>query len=272
MVILGHGSDLTLAPTLRPVVAAGDGKVRSALSQLSSAGFQAVQLDAALSGLRPRDLDRRARKDLLALLQRLSLRPAGLDLFIPRKHFLEPAHQDRAVGAALAAVELAADLGRLPLSLPLPAHKLVDEVRRTLLEAADGHGVPLAVHCEDHLDDLLKWVTDAGLPQFGVALDPAAALARGQDPATTVQRVSPHLLVGRLADLLVEGDDEDDAGAIGTRCALGEGRLDVAGLRLSLDLCPRRLGPVVLDLRGVVNPLAAAQRAQQVWDDHAFTA
>ena len=118
--ILTHGSNLTLAPTIRPVVKQTDGTVRMALERLSAAGFQSVQLDATMAGLRPRDLDIRARKDLLGLLGRRSLTLAGVDLFIPRRHFMEPENLDRALSAALAGIELAADLGRVPVSLSLP--------------------------------------------------------------------------------------------------------------------------------------------------------
>ena len=64
MAILTHGRDMTLAPTIAPVVRQTDQTVRGALTALSQCGFDAVQLDALLAGVRPRELDQRARKDL----------------------------------------------------------------------------------------------------------------------------------------------------------------------------------------------------------------
>ena len=85
--------------------------MQAALRRMAEVGIPAVQLDATLSGIRPRELSPRTRKDLAALIQRQGLRLAGLDLFIPRSHYLESDRQDRAITAALAAIELAADLG-----------------------------------------------------------------------------------------------------------------------------------------------------------------
>ena len=177
MAIISHSTDLSLAPTVTPLVRQGDGTLRTALEQLATAGFAAVQLDATFSGTRPRDLDQRARKDLLALLMRRSLRPAGIDLWIPRQDYLDSARIDRAMGATLAAIKLGADLGRLPLSLPLPVADLAEDAKAALLEAADGHGVALAVHAEDQIEALANWIDELTLPALGAAVDPAATVS-----------------------------------------------------------------------------------------------
>ena len=83
-------ADLALAPTVGPMVrsafpGSGGGSLRRALNEIAGRGFTAVQLDATLAGIRPRDLSRTGRKDLTALLMRGGLRLAGLDLFIPRQ-------------------------------------------------------------------------------------------------------------------------------------------------------------------------------------------
>lgn len=261
MAILSHGSDLRLAPSLKPLVAAGDGTVRAALEAIGKAGFEAVQLDATLPGTRPRDLSRRARRDLIALLSRRSVQPAGVDLFIPRRHFVEAEHLDRAMSATLAAIEFAADLGRIPLSIGLPMAELGNDAKAALAEAADGHSVPLAIHAEDQLEKLLAWLNEVDQPTLGAALDPAAVLARGGKPGRTAQTIGSRLRVARLADLT--------DGAV--RTALGEGDLDVAGYRVSLDLLTSRLGPVVLDLRSLDQPLSAAVKARETWQAQAFT-
>jgi len=265
MAILTHGSDTRLAPTLAPIVKATDGTVRTALQRIAGAGFGAVQLDATLAGARPRDLDGRARRDFAATVARAGLGAAGLDLFIPRKHFADASHVDRAMTALLAAVELAADLGRLPLSVALPVHDMSDDTRDAVAEAADGHSVPIAVHAEDQFDDLLAWLDEVDQPTLGPALNPATVLASGGDPADAANRLSKQLLVARLCDWT----DTGDAG--GAMTVVGQGDLDVIPYRLSVDMCATRRGPVVLDLRRLDAPLAAAEHALQTWDSASFT-
>ncbi|MEX0744511.1 MAG: TIM barrel protein [Phycisphaeraceae bacterium] len=271
MAILTHGSDVTLSPALGPLVRP-HGTIRAAIDRLVRLGFHSIQLDATLPGLRPRELSPRGRRDLLALLSRSNVRPAGLDVFIPRKHYTDPNQVDRAMAATTAAIELAHHLGRLPVSLGLPVKRLPDELRTAMIEAADGHGVRLAVHAEDQLDALEAWVGEVDLPCLGAAIDPAALLARGHDPSAVAQRIGKRLAVARLSDLDRNGaDDEDDAGEA-IRCPVGQGELDLIPYRVSLDLAGGRSGPVVLDLRGLVQPFAAAATARQAWDDAAFTA
>lgn len=258
--ILTHGSDLRLAATIRPLVVAGDGTVRTALGELAKWKIPAVQLDATLAGIRPRDLSQRARKDLAALIARQGLQLAGVDLFLPRQHYTDPQHVDRAVTATLAAIELAADLGKATLSLGLPVAEVSEEVRRTLVEAADGRGVRLAVHAEDQLDALKAWLEAVDQHALGAGLDPAACLARSLKPVRTAAMLGKRLAVARLSDVT--------GGAL--RCAVGEGELELAAYRVAVDLAPSRAGPVVLDLRGVEDPIKAARAAAAAWDNAAF--
>lgn len=253
---------MSLAPTIRQLVQQAGRPVRDVLVGVARMGFTAVQLDATLSGLRPRELDQRARKDLQALFTRQGMRIAGIDAFIPRSHFLGPTQVDRAMTAAVGAIQLAADLGRVPVSLPLPVKDLQADAKSALVDAADGHGVCLAVHAEDQLEALGEWVADVDLPALKMALDPAALLARGEDPLSVAQSLGSKLAVGRLCDLQSGSDDEK---GIGVRCALGEGDLAVDQYRIAMDLCSSRVGPVVLDLRGLTQPGAAAQAAAAVW-------
>ena len=268
MTILTHGSDLTLAPAVRPLVKASGKPLAAAVADIAAAGFTAVQLDAALPGLRPRDLDQRARKDLLALLTRRSLRLAGLDLFIPRAHFLDPKHLDRATSAVTAAIGLAADLGRVPLSVPLPIEDLDEAAASAIIEAADGHAVPLAVHAEDRVRKLIDWLDATDLPTAGAAIDPAALFAHGVDPVTLAHRIGKRLTVARLSDARQAHQDTPDHGI--TRCPVGRGDLDVAAYRVALDLITSRPGPVVLDLAGLTAPAEAAAQAAACWDQSAF--
>lgn len=274
MVILTHGSDLTLAPTIAPVVHQGDGTVRTAMARLARQGFPAVQLDATLRGIRPRELDRNARRELAGVARRRGLSVAGLDLFVPRKHYLDPERVDRALSATLGAIELAADLGRVPVSLTLPAVKLAEdqpELIETIVEMADGRGVGLAIHAEEQLESLQRWLDDIDVPSVGAGLDPAPLLARGHDPAVLAQRLGRRLTVGRLSDL-ERGAGHDDATVGETvRCVPGRGELDLTAYRVALDLASSRTGPVVLDLRGLTDPLTAANAGQRAWDDAAVS-
>lgn len=254
--MLSHGSDLALAPTVGPLVRQGL-SVRSAIERLADAGFTAVQLDATLEGIRPRELDRRARQDLVALLRRRDLVLAGWDLFIPRRHYLEAQHMDRAIAATLAAIELAADTGRTPLSLTLPIDKLDAAALSSLIDAADLRRVRLAVHGEDRLEAMDAWLGSTDTAAAGVGVDAAAALLLKHDPAALVHRWSRRLASARLGDAAGDGE----------RRPVGEGELDVADFRVAVDLAAARTGPVVLDLRGLAQPLTAAATAAQQWND-----
>jgi len=260
MAILTHGSDLTLAPTITPIVRATDGTVKTALSRIAEAGFRCVQLDATLSGIRPRELDATARRDLVATTRRAGLVIGGLDLFIPRDHYIDAAHVDRATQATLAAVQLAGDLGRVSLSINLPIDGLASDVGSALLAGVEAHGVTLVVHAEDQLDKLIPWLgaTDSGL--VGMGLDPAALLGGRTDPSVIAQSHAEQLAGARLSD-------NRRGLADGSRCPVGTGDLDLMSYRISVDLAPRRRGPVVLDLRGMGSPLDAAVLANQAWDD-----
>jgi hypothetical protein len=261
MAILTHGSDLRLAPTVRPLVAAGDGSVRSALERLARAGFDAVQLDATLAGLRPRDLSKTGRRDLAALMARQSMRIAGIDLFLPRSHYVEAQHLDRALSATLAGIELAADIGRVPVSIALPVKDVADEVKSAIVEAADGHGVRLAVHAEDQIAELLAWLNTVDVAAIGAGIDPAAIVSRGLSAAKVTAQFGKRLAVARLSDATLSA----------VRCLVGEGALDVATYRVTLDLASNRSGPVVLDLRGLELPMAAAKATRAAWEKAAFT-
>lgn len=262
MAILSHGSDLTLAPTIKPIVQASGATLRRSLSDLAAAGVESVQLDASLRGIRPRELSATGRRDLCTSVVRAGLRLAGLDLFVPRKHLLEGQHVDRAVSSLVEAVKLAADLGRVPLSLALPLDGSADEAVEAVLEAADGHGVSLAVHAERELDDAAAALAHKPASVVGLGLDPATLILRGGDPVAAAQQHGKRLASCRLSDA-----DRD----LGQRCAVGAGDLDLTSYRVSVDLASSRVGPVVLDLRGLNEPMAATRRAMASWDDASFS-
>jgi sugar phosphate isomerase/epimerase len=265
--ILTQVADLTLAPTLRPLIPGGQEGVVRAFDWISSAGFRSVQMDAAVAGLRPRELSERSRKDLVAAMSRRGLAVAGLDLFIPRKHYTDAAQVDRAVAVTVEAIGLAHDMGRVPLHLGLPVKGLTEDVKNALLEAADGRGVRLCVHCEDQWEAGLEWVGQEDARRMGLSVDPATLLGLGKDPVKTVHQGSKVLAGARLSDALLQAE-AGDGGSVGSgiRCAVGEGELDVMMYRVALDLVKGRSGPVVLDLRGLMHAAQAAKAGLKAWE------
>jgi sugar phosphate isomerase/epimerase len=262
MPTLSHGSDLRLAPTLGPVVQASRKPPRQAFADIAGQGFAAVQLDATLPGLRPRELDTTARRDVLSTAIRAGLVVAGIDFFIPAEHYQDPQHVDRAVEAAIAACTLAGDLGRVPVSLNLPTGKADPSVVQLIVDAADAHGVALAIHDEADLSGLADWLNDHAAPHVGLGLDPAALLIRDRDPAGVAQSHSNSITVARLSDA-------SKGQADGGRQVVGMGSLELLAYRVSVDLAPQRTGPVVLDLRGLASPVDAMRCAKSVWDNAA---
>lgn len=262
MQILSHGSDLRLAPTLGPLVLATGKPPRKALVSIAEQGFAAVQLDATLPDVRPRELDATARRDLLATAMRSGLVIAGVDFFIPAEHYSDSQHVDRAVESAIAALTLAADLGRVPLSLNLPVGKADASLLQMVADHADAIGVTLAIHDEADSDGLKAWLDANAPPHVGLGLDPAALLIRDRDPSAVAQTHSSALRVARLSDA-------SRGQADGGRQVVGSGSLDVMAYRISADLAPNRVGPVVLDLRGLTSPIDAIQPTKAVWDNAA---
>ena len=241
---------LALAPTLAPLAL----PPRQAFDRLREMGFRHVQLSAAQPGLRPRELDRSARRDLAATLRRRELGVAGIDAWIPPAHFLDAARVDRAVAMVIEAIELAGDLGRCPVCLTLPAddsetgNPALASLVAAVVEPAQRRGVELADHA----------IPVAAREGIGVGVDPAAWLARDEDPAAAVSRHAGRLVSVRLCDLLTSGL----RGPIGDR---QERRLDVIAYKVAVSLaCPQR--PVVVDARQWGEPWAGLRQTVEAWD------
>jgi sugar phosphate isomerase/epimerase len=237
-----------LAATLAPL----DASPRRALSRLASLAFRAVQLDATQQGLRPRELDRSARRDLMATLRRHDLLVSGIDAWIPPDHFTDPARVDRAVTTVLLTIALAGDLGRCPVSLALPAGLWAvtgsaGAAGRTLLDHADHHGVTLVDHA----------VPPGADDRLGVGVDPAAWLAVGEDPAAAVLAAGVRLKSVRLCDRLTTGV----RGPIGDP---RQGQLDVAAYREAMAM-RAWAEPVVVDAREWTDPWAGLVQTMAVW-------
>lgn len=240
-------------------------------------GFNGLAIDATAPTLRPRELDRSARRDIAALLRRNSLSFAGVDLFIPPNHLTQPVHADRAFDAIAAAIQLAADLAGLvggspsggagrvvTLALPRP---ISADVLGSINDRAAAAGVRVADAAWPPLESLRIGAPDAemALPGVGVALDPAAVMlmpvaggasvSAAGDPITGVAAVGARLAQARLTDLSSVG-----------RVAPGDpgGRLDVYAYAITLSTLAPGV-PVVLDLRAVADHPAALPRVSARW-------
>jgi sugar phosphate isomerase/epimerase len=233
--------------------------VKRAVERLRGGECRMAQLSAALPGLRPRELDQRARRDVLGLLSRNGLALSGLDLMIPHRDWSDVSTQQRAIDAVGSAVKLAGDFGRVPLSLSLPIAALTDAMRRELLTCADGCGVMLAIHAEGELDALLAWLDAEDQPMLKAAVDPAALLAGGEGPADAVIRLAKHLRVARLDDF-----SRTSLTAAGGRCPLGEGDLNLLNYRAALSTITK-LQSLLIELRDLPDPVSALQTALDVW-------
>ncbi|MFZ4575924.1 MAG: sugar phosphate isomerase/epimerase family protein [Phycisphaerales bacterium] len=217
------------------------GSPRRALVWAAEAGARAVQLDATAAGIRPRELEPSARRDLAATLRRAGMDCAGLDLFIPPAHFTDPTKVDRAVTAVLQAVELCADLSRLAsnrlvLSTQLPADTPEDVLSRLAL-SAEHHGVSIADHA---------WPPRAPRAGLGQGIDPAAIFISGGDPIAGLSTLGGPPLAARLSDVSAVG-----------RCLPGSGRLETQAYEPML-FTAGFTGRLVIDLRGLPRQQQAA--------------
>lgn len=241
---------LALAALRSPAAAADP---RAPLEWAAVAGFRHVTLDASAPGLRPRELDRSARRDLAALLRRLELSLVGIDLWIPTAHFTDAAHTDRAVTAIAAALDLAADLTTLSggdrvVSVSLPRDGLATTVRDALISHADRRHATLADHTWPPADAPTH---DA----LAVGLDPAALLLAGDNPAKAAARLGARLALARLSDASEVCRVEPG----GT-----QGRLNDLAYTVALTTA-KYARPLVLDTRGLPDPADAALRALRWW-------
>ncbi|MCC5785930.1 MAG: hypothetical protein JJU33_04420 [Phycisphaerales bacterium] len=222
---------------------------RRAIELASALGYRSVTLDATHPELRARTLDRTARRDLAAVLRRLELGLAGLDLWIPPSHFAEAAHADRAVGVVSETLAMARDLATLSGSGEPAAvvSVLVDpaadaSVAIELGALAEAAGASIADHARPPRDS--KW------DRYGVGIDPAGVMMAGEALQDAVLAAGASLVCARLSDLSAAGRTEP--GSPGAR-------LDRAGYEATLSVVGHER-PVIVDLRQVPSAEEAAAR------------
>lgn len=240
-----------LAVTLAPL---GD-SLRRSMDQVAALGLGGVQINAAAPGLRPRDMNASARRDLQATLRRRELVISGLDLWIPMSHFEDPAHVDRAASAVLDAIDLAGDVGRVPVSTSLPRDASSGSIRALVGERAALRGVVVSDH------QVLTGTDDDDAPAFGwdetigFGLDPAAWMGQGGDPIAAVMQWRPVTM--RLVDLLRSGL----RGPVGDE---REGQLDLRGLAVAVSMIERDI-PCVIDARQWTDVVGGIQSSIHAW-------
>ncbi len=219
---------------------------RSALVWACASGVQSVQIDATMPGLRPRELDNSARRDIRALARRHGIAVSGVDLFIPSTHFTDAAHVDRAMHAVRAALELARDLAD-DASAAIVATELPEKVSDATLAELRASTQKLGAVLAD-----CAWPprTLASIAQADVriGIDPAAIFATGQDLLETIAKLPQTLTHARLSDLSASG-----------RVEPGKGRLDIMSYYVTLTT-KGFLAPLVIDLRGLRDQAAVLAR------------
>lgn len=211
---------------------------------------RALRIDGSLPGLRARELDRSARRDLVSLLRRLGSGFGGIDLWIPSEHFADPIRVERATSAAIEAIELCAELATLDgraagrtVSISLPPD--AEDVVISLSDVADRTSVRIADHGPDYAARLTG--------PIGIGIDPAFLLARDMKPSDEAARAGARLVAPRLSDT-------DGIG----RVTPGEGRLDLLAYAIALSTATAG-SDVVLDPRGLRDPDVQLREAIDAW-------
>ncbi|MEM7623120.1 MAG: hypothetical protein AAF235_07930 [Planctomycetota bacterium] len=231
---------------------AGDPK--QVLTAVASAGVSGIVLDATAPGFRPRDLDRSARRDLAAHLRRSELAFAGLDLFIPPRHFLAPDLADRASHAAAAALELASDITALNGGEPMVATRLPSDDAASLLAVLNAAAQRVGAVLVDHAPDREAADLAASLR---IGIDPAVILAAARDVPDRVLRAGQCIGAVRLTDW--NGS---------RRVPVGTGELDARQFFAALSIAAPEISPVI-DVAGLPEPGRAARAAINTHAKHA---
>jgi sugar phosphate isomerase/epimerase len=221
---------------------------RSAIAWACSLAPNAVQLDATMRGVRPRELDRSARREVRSMLTRRGVAMSGLDFFIPVAHYVESAHVDRALAALRETIEMAAEMrdsGVTPsVSLELPA-KIDSGTLSTIEAMSQRAGVTLADHAWP-----LREAGNASRSSIRVGIDPATLLSAGVDVISEVAKLAESPASARVSDWSSIGRAEAGSTA---------GQLDLLAYAVTLST-KQYIRPLVIDLRSVRDQAAIAAR------------
>ncbi|MBX3374140.1 MAG: hypothetical protein KF817_09910 [Phycisphaeraceae bacterium] len=265
--------DSTIAQSgLSVTVAPFGAEVRRTIALLAPIGFRSMQLSAAQPGIRPRDLDRGARRDLRAFLARRGTSCSGVDLWIPAAHFLDPARADAAVQAVCDAIGLAADLATddraralstvLPGDPPDARVAIQREAARCGVTIVDFSttGSPVSAAGTGGAADAMASGAASGASRASVVewtrigIDPAALLAQGRDPIDAVIASTGRIGAARLVSPAPSGGRGP---VVGGR---GDGRFNLTMYRAALTVSGPEV-PVIVDARGWTGDLVEGARA-----------
>ncbi|MAD19265.1 MAG: hypothetical protein CMJ52_03475 [Planctomycetaceae bacterium] len=257
--------------TLAPIAA----DPRVGLRSIARLGIPGVQVSAGQKGTRPRDLDGSGRRDLFTLVRRLELEVRGVDAWLDPATLLDPERVDAAVSASLEAVELAHDLGRVPLSTRFPGEggesaieAILARATRLGVEVID-HGVPPrgrgvreldpgreagGLLVPDPVDSTVRPAESAvteTIEGLGIGLDPPAWLVAGLNCVDAAARGASAV---RLADLSPDG----------MRIPIGDpdGRIDGVSLLVAARTAGFD-GMPLIDVRRWVDPLAGIRTTME---------
>ncbi|GIW88692.1 MAG: hypothetical protein KatS3mg108_3016 [Isosphaeraceae bacterium] len=175
--------------------------LRDSFREAAGLGVRGLVLDAA-GTLAPRNLGETARRDVRQTLRTLDLALTALHLPTRRPFDTLDQLEDR-LARADQAFELAYSLGsRLVLLHPGPIPPDPADPRRIWLSQAlaelgrraDRRGVRLALEASGHPAQPLAELLDSlAIPALAASLDPAALLAQGADPTSSVVALGRHL-------------------------------------------------------------------------------
>ena len=217
------------------------GDIRRILERLGTAGVQAVQLSTGQRGTSPRDLDRSGRQDLGVVIRRRELRLAGIDHAVDPDQLLAPDGVDVAATVLLEAIQLAGDLGPVPISVRFPPQG-GDEVIQAAVATASRLGVDLV---------------DFGVPPRGRSVR-EREVARGGGlvvPGQTDESPVTHDARGSTVEGVGIGIDPPSwlSAGLDFEVAAGEGvsgvrlaGLTVDGFRVPAGVAGSRVDPAVL--------------------------
>jgi hypothetical protein len=228
-----------------------------------AAGYGAVQIDGTMAGLRARELDASARRDIAGSLARRGLGLGGIDLFVPSGDLVDAARVDRAMSAIVAGLELMADLrgvcvGDAGVSVVLPEN-LEAGTRSELVRQGQRLGVAVVD---------FAWKSEhAGMASGGV-------IVRGIDPAVAgtsegvgnVNQAIAAAISSSSASGRIGGARLCESGGVG-RVEVGgdtSSRLDVLAYAAGLGSAGFR-GSMVWDGRGLAKPVDAARRGAETY-------
>jgi len=249
MLAPGRDERPNLAATIAPLTAGASAPaMRDAFAWLARIGLRGVQLDATSPETRARELSASARRDLRATLHRNELVCAGLDFLIPPAHYSDPTHVSRAFDALVGAIGLAADLGRAPVTAPLPSDVSAD-IRDAVAAEATRLGVSVLLGAESD--------AFAAPAPFAASVDCAAVLAAGGRPEEVIARLGAKVGGVRVVDLL-------RSGLRGPILSPHESRLDALAVRLAVELAGLAFLPVI-DARQWVDPADGIAQTVERW-------